>query len=522
MPVLASSAELGGNTACRICVVGSGPAGALLAVELARAGHDVMVLEAGNETPCFELDATCAAIKVEQGQDIKFGFSRQLGGASNLWSGRCAPFENIDFIARPEIPHTGWPFPRAALDDYYQRAAAILGLPGVEAASHAAQALPSVPALGNSLQAFLKQGGISLKSFQWARKPFNAGAYLRAAAADLANLRVVLDTPVAQLVDDKQGRIIAVVTGPGTVIAPDYVVLAAGGLETPRILLNSPSLAGHAIGNAADNVGRYLSTHPKADMATLTLTKAIPADLPLVSDQVADEAAIRFGLGLTAETLQAKGLLNHYVQLLPILEYQANKAFEAVKGQMADASPLIERSKLVRGLLPGIGLMVFELLGRVAKLQRKARRFILRGFLDQVPDRDNRVMLADATDRNGQRKMVVQWRYSDHDRANVLAFFDELAANLTASGAGQMDYDRLKMVKDWPLTGIHSHFMGTTRMGGDPATSVTNADGRVHSAPNLYISGPSLFPTYGYANPVFTIAALALRMADHLKIRLGE
>jgi choline dehydrogenase-like flavoprotein len=54
-------------------------------------------------------------------------------------------------------------------------------------------------------------------------------------------------------------------------------------------------------------------------------------------------------------------------------------------------------------------------------------------------------------------------------------------------------------------------------MHADPGRGVTDPDGRVHSVRNLFISGNSIFPTSGHANPTFTLVALAIRLADHLK-----
>ena len=62
--------------------------------------------------------------------------------------------------------------------------------------------------------------------------------------------------------------------------------------------------------------------------------------------------------------------------------------------------------------------------------------------------------------------------------------------------------------------------MGTTRMGDDPRTSVTDADGRVHGLGNLWVAGSSLFPTGGWANPTLTIVALALRSAEKISAGL--
>jgi len=54
-------------------------------------------------------------------------------------------------------------------------------------------------------------------------------------------------------------------------------------------------------------------------------------------------------------------------------------------------------------------------------------------------------------------------------------------------------------------------------MHADPRCGVVDPDGRVHGVPNLYVSGSSVFPSGGYANPTLTIVALAIRLADHLR-----
>lgn len=60
------------------------------------------------------------------------------------------------------------------------------------------------------------------------------------------------------------------------------------------------------------------------------------------------------------------------------------------------------------------------------------------------------------------------------------------------------------------------HIMGTTRMGDDPASFVVTTDLQCHDHPNLFIVGSGVYPTGATANPTLTIAALALRLADHL------
>jgi choline dehydrogenase-like flavoprotein len=66
------------------------------------------------------------------------------------------------------------------------------------------------------------------------------------------------------------------------------------------------------------------------------------------------------------------------------------------------------------------------------------------------------------------------------------------------------------------------HHQGACRMGRSPATSVVDADLKVHETPNLYVCGSEVFVTGGAMQPSLTIAALALRLADHLAGRLRD
>jgi choline dehydrogenase-like flavoprotein len=65
------------------------------------------------------------------------------------------------------------------------------------------------------------------------------------------------------------------------------------------------------------------------------------------------------------------------------------------------------------------------------------------------------------------------------------------------------------------------HQMGTTRMARDAKTGVVDEHCRVHGVANLFVAGSSVFPSCGFANPTFTILALAIRLADHLRARLA-
>ena len=76
------------------------------------------------------------------------------------------------------------------------------------------------------------------------------------------------------------------------------------------------------------------------------------------------------------------------------------------------------------------------------------------------------------------------------------------------------------MSKQIPLAGV-AHQNGTVRFGTDPRTSVLDVNCKAHDLDNLYVVDASFFPSSTSCNPSLTIIANALRVADHLRERLG-
>ncbi len=92
-----------------------------------------------------------------------------------------------------------------------------------------------------------------------------------------------------------------------------------------------------------------------------------------------------------------------------------------------------------------------------------------------------------------------------------------------------MGIGRLKTMVDvtedpnvWPYTlSIGFHHLGTTRMSTEPNDGVVDRNCRVHGIENLYVAGSSVFVTAGTNTPTYSIVALALRLAEHLRTRLA-
>ncbi len=92
---------------------------------------------------------------------------------------------------------------------------------------------------------------------------------------------------------------------------------------------------------------------------------------------------------------------------------------------------------------------------------------------------------------------------------------------MSKAGAAPFLMERkLYLGKDIPIGGT-AHQAGTLRFGTDPRSSVLDTNCKAHQLDNLYVADAGFFPSIGAVNPTLTIIANALRVADHLRERLG-
>ena len=500
-----------------VCVMGSGPGGGIVATELAKKNIDVVLLEGEGDLPNNDSGSIANMNIGSNFSQMRLEDSNIFGGASKIWDGRTCLFDEIDFEQRSWIPNSGWPFDRKKLEPYYRKAADILKIPESEKLFSSAYQDKKQ----NGLNAILEGEILEAKCFQWAQKPFDVSVYLRDMVKNYPSLRIVLNAGVSRLKEaaDASRVELAQVTkfdGSDLVVSARQFVLAAGGIEVPRLLLNSNEVRPSGIGNDHDVVGRYFSTHPKANMAAVVLNRPVSMRDAFFMNRAFGEGSISYGLGLTREAQISLKLLNHYFQFFPLPEYALNKAFGSVKKINLLGEKLIDGDKLLKGFWPGLVDISSEAVRRMVKSELRIGKFLMRGFLDQYPDKNNRIALSREKKADGTFRADVQWRYSDRDKESVLDFLGHLDKTLKGLGMGRVEYSKLNVDEGWGLTAVHSHFMGTTRMGKDEKTSVTDQNARVHDSSNLYVAGPSLFPTYGFANPFLTIVALSLKLGDHL------
>lgn len=105
-----------------ICVIGAGIAGLTIARCFLRHAARVVVLESGglryDEQAQEFNDGASTGMRYYDLRDSRVRF---VGGTINIWGGRCAPLDAIDFETRPWVPHSGWPIGLSDLEPWYRR-----------------------------------------------------------------------------------------------------------------------------------------------------------------------------------------------------------------------------------------------------------------------------------------------------------------------------------------------------------------------------------------------------------------
>lgn len=146
--------------------------------------------------------------------------------------------------------------------------------------------------------------------------------------------------------------------------------------------------------------------------------------------------------------------------------------------------------------------------------------FKLNHMTEQSPNPESRITLSNELDPLGRRRVRLDWRLSPIDIESITRAQEIIDQELRLAKLGRL---RITPGADIPPALIQGgwHHMGTTRMHRDARKGVVDENCRVHGMNNLFVAGPSVFPTCGYANPALTTVALSIRLADHLK-RLME
>jgi choline dehydrogenase-like flavoprotein len=512
-----------------VCVVGAGPAGITIARALADAPLDVCLMESGGFEP--EL-WTQRLYRGEIAGRPYFGLDRcrfrLFGGTSNRWGGWCRPLEPLDFEARSWVPLSGWPFGIQAVVPYHQRASQLLGLNTSEFSTRHWRAIAPEPGIR------LPEGTFENQVFQYSPET-NFGQEHREALVDAPRVRTLLHANAVELelaVGGRSLRRVRAMTRHGRVIsvAARAFVLAAGGIENPRLLLASNSQRPKGIGNEHDWVGRCFMEHPHAPLAHF-----VPASPAARRDfyrkHIYGRHRIRGVLAPSAKLQRAAGLLGCSIAVeapyftfgTPFLEWPPELTFGMRRAAHWVDNTIAWLASDAAQFLYGLPRR-WSALAQARRVARQGARFrahptayplYLRA--EQRPNPRSRVVLSARRDALGSPQARLEWHLSAEDTESLWRNATELKAAIEAAGIGRVVLPEGVERERWRERIIGApHHIGTTRMSADSKLGVVDEHCRVHSVENLFVAGSSVFPTAGYANPMFTIISLALRLADRL------
>lgn len=505
-----------------ICIVGAGAAGITLACELAGADFRVLLIESGGfDYAADTQDLYAGEVVGAEYFPLDAERLRYFGGSTNHWDGFCRPLDPLDFEERSHIAQSGWPFSRSDLDPYYVRAQTVLQL-GPFKYDAVDWTMPSTPPLP------LAGGRIGSGIFQCS-PPTRFGKEYRDAIRGAPNVTALIEANLVEIETSETaaqatGLRLRCLDGKRLHATAKHYVLAAGGIENPRLLLNSNRIATQGLGNRHDLVGRYFMDHPVIwKAANIIFSQDSPA-FEFYNYHVISGTKVQGCLVPSRETQIQERLPNFAIFLYP--------------GSLVDVSPAaasarsifesLRRSHLPDDLTFHLKRIIGDFDGLAAAAFRRAFSrqppyFSTRFTCECPPDPNSRVMLGDATDALGLRRVKLDWRRPANYEQVFHRAYELLASALGQAGLGRVRINTAETTQD-PMKAVENshHHLGTTRMHLDPKLGVVDENCRVHGMGNLFVAGSSVFPTYGHANPTLTICALAIRLADHLKLVMQE
>jgi hypothetical protein len=540
----------GATLEAEVAIVGAGPAGIVLALELASAGHSILLIDSGGDS----FDADVQRLGETVGHDpahvpMSLATRRQIGGASNLWGGRCVPFDPVDFQHRAIVGNARWPVSYDDLVGHFERACewCVCGEPLFDARL--------IPGLADdALIPGWPEGDVRSTSLERWSLPTNFGRAYRSELRASPLVTVVSNLTCTEIVCTASGSGVQhldarTLAGNRVKIRAKRHVLACGGVESTRLLFASSRHHRDGIGNHAGHLGRWYMGHVGASVAQIRF--ATPARETIYGfERDAAGVYVRRRFTFALDYLIEHELPNVAMWLEnPEIGDPSHENEILSFTYLALTSPLggyfvpegIRRRKIDTEIRGSSLLHLRNIVRRLPSVTRFALRFGYERYVrsghkvpgifiaspsntyrlyyhgEHLPHFESRIHPTRELDALGVPRMETRLRFQEHEIRNALRAHEHLQRYLHQHRLGHLEYlydDPASAFREQLLDGYHQ--AGTTRMSARPEDGVLDAQLAVHGFEDLFVASSSAFVTSGQANSTFMIVVLALRLADYL------
>jgi choline dehydrogenase-like flavoprotein len=509
-----------------ICILGGGVSGIVLALELLPFFNNIALIEAGDSIYSQESqDLYAPEIKPALYPDPTYSRLRMLGGSSNHWENGTEPLDPIDFEKREWITDSGWPINYYDVEKYYTKAQEYcrVGTNGYNS-NYWSEILKTDPL-------FIKSKNINSGIVKDGIPPTRFYEVYGEKLNDSNNITIYKNANVTDIQFDIESYNVKSIIFQSYrkikhIISANAFIMCFGGIENARMLLEFNDKYNNSLGNQYDNVGRYFMDHP-----TIRAAHLYPFDVnkfKFYKKHNYHNTGIVGHLKLSKTALEKNKTLNMRMFLKPMTNLSLShgvSSLHILSEKFRDTDIPDDFGTHITNIIKDLDTIAdaFSRKRFNSTLFEDSDEFggyQILAMMEQSPNRNNRIKLGTNKDLFDNRKITIDYTITESDKYMAWKSLGVIATEVGAESLGRVRLLKERDSRIWESQiGFGHHHIGTTRMSYSEKNGVVDANQKVFGSNNLYVSGSSVFTTGGHVPPTLTIAALTIRLADHIKYR---
>ncbi len=453
-------------------IIGGGPAGITLAIQLEKKNRKVLLIEAGGREFNEKIQSHYKGdVYGDKYFDLEYTRLRYLGGSSNHWGGNCAPLDRYDIEK--------WPLNFNEIDSFKKETKNILEIKN--------NFVKNESSIFNSFELSSIENGY-----------VNFGEKYYDQLKKSQNIFLLMETSVLNLESNENGKEVTSINlkiknkSKKIILNLNKVIVACGGLENSRLLLWSKEISKNSFLKNLP-IGKYWMEHPSGEIGHCIGKKDV-----------------------VEKVFKKK---NYF--LVPSENFIKNEKINNVRFsvQFWEANGKKSLKHILKDLVclaPNYGKKIIESFSNQVVHCVSAIKF----SVEQKPKIENDITLSKTKfDKYKIPQIKLNWNIGDDVFFTLKKSLEKLGQEFIENDIGRIGIDKYVYDQSFKKANdifANHHHMGGTIMSNLDNVGVVDQNLRVKNTSNLYVLGSSVFPTGGHFNPTFTIVQLSLRLAKHL------